>query len=211
MTSHSAEGDLVALVADKNIEYALRGLLTRSSAFAIRGIASRVLVHPQRDAGCRTRCTDLLRPYINRWSFAMVVFDHEGCGEEDSSREELEQRVEKTLFKNGWSQRAAVIVIDPELENWVWSESSIVDEIAGWNDSTTTLRDWLRANGWLVGNAAKPARPKEAFEAALRKANEPRSAALYEQLARRVDFSGCADPSFLKFKATLQGWFRENP
>jgi hypothetical protein len=136
-----------------------------------------------------------------------VVFDREGCGDEGSSREELESRVESLLFKNGWSHRAAAIVIDPELENWVWSDSPVVDEIAGWKDPTTSLRDWLRAQSWLASDAVKPVRPKEAFEAVLRKTHEPRSSALYGQLARRVDFSGCTDPSFLKLKSTLQGWF----
>jgi len=53
----------------------------------------------------------------------------------------------------------------------------------------------------------KPSDPKEAMDAALRRAQKARSSSLYLQLAQKVSFERCDDPAFLKFKKTLSTWF----
>jgi hypothetical protein len=50
--------DLVLLVADKNIEHGLRGLLSRPQALGIRSVTSKTYVHPQRDPGCAQNRTN---------------------------------------------------------------------------------------------------------------------------------------------------------
>jgi hypothetical protein len=62
---------------------------------------------------------DFLRPFVRSYARALVVFDREGCGQEQRPRDELEQIVEQHLARNGWDDHAAAIAIDPELENWV--------------------------------------------------------------------------------------------
>ena len=47
--------DLVVLAADKDMEHALRGLLSRHKSLPIRQIAFDIFVHPQHDAACATR------------------------------------------------------------------------------------------------------------------------------------------------------------
>jgi hypothetical protein len=93
------------------------------------------------------------------------------------------------------------------LEVWVWSDSSHVDTYLGWREQQPKLRDWLQQSGWLAAGQSKPARPKEAVEAALRKCRKPRSSAIYFELARHVSFQRCADPAFHKLLATLRSWF----
>jgi hypothetical protein len=56
-------------------------------------------------------------------------------------------------------------------------------------------------------NQAKPRRPKEALEAALREIRRPRSSALYSELATRVSLRGYDEPAFAALTATLQRWF----
>ena len=46
---------LVVLAADKDMEHALRGLLSRHKSLPIRQIAFDIFVHPQHDAACATR------------------------------------------------------------------------------------------------------------------------------------------------------------
>jgi hypothetical protein len=53
--------DLIVLVADADMEAAVRGLLSRPSALGIRPISFDVKRHVQRDAGCRSGAHDLLR------------------------------------------------------------------------------------------------------------------------------------------------------
>ena len=75
--------DLVLLVADKNIEYGMRGLLGRPEALGIRPIQFKIYVHPQHDPGCVARAQEFLRPFSSDYNHALVVFDHQGCGREE--------------------------------------------------------------------------------------------------------------------------------
>jgi hypothetical protein len=203
--------DLVLLVADKNLEGTLRGLLSRSAALGLRSVAFDLFIHPERDPGCYRHAHEFLRPFIGRYEHTLVVFDREGCGREEKDRLALEADVETRLRENGWSERAAAVVVDPELEVWVWSGSPHVETALGWRTGDPPFLDWLRGEGLLERGALKPARPKEAVERALRLTRRPRSSALYSQLARNVSTERCVDPSFAKLRSILQRWFPSVP
>ncbi|MEW6265189.1 MAG: hypothetical protein AB1641_19095 [Thermodesulfobacteriota bacterium] len=199
--------DLIALVADKNMEYALRGLLNRGLSLRITSVRADVYRHPEKDCGCRFNGVEFLCQFITHYQHALLMFDYDGSGRTEQSASDLEKAIEADLIRAGWSDRAAVIVIDPELEAWVWSDSPHVDRIAGWSGRRPSLREWLRQNRFLEAERIKPKRPKEAFESALREARIPRSSSLYFDLANRVGLERCRDDAFLKFKRVLQTWF----
>ncbi|MBI2875671.1 MAG: hypothetical protein HYY20_02180 [Candidatus Tectomicrobia bacterium] len=211
MTSEQIPKDLVILVADKNMEFTIKGLLSRPKALGVRFLANDLFVHPEQDTGCLLRSHDFLRSFINRYAHALVMLDREGCGREGSSREVLEREVEDRLSRSGWGNRAVAIVLDPELEIWVWSDSPHVDSVLGWEGKQPDLKTWLRSQGFWDAQRTKPDRPKEAVEEALRLARKARSSSNYFQLAQRVGFGRCTDPAFLKLKAALQDWFSEEP
>ena len=203
--------DLIALVPDADIEHGLLGVVSRVSSLHVRPFSCHVQRHPERDPGCLLRADESLRMFTLRYAHALVLFDREGCGRSDETREALEQEVENRLSQTGWKGRCAVIVIDPELDAWVWSDSPNVDRILGWDPATgVDLRAWLREQGLLGLQQDKPQRPKEALEAALRKVRRGRSPALYRRLAEKVSLDRCADAAFLKLKTTLQSWFAES-
>jgi hypothetical protein len=54
--------DLVCLVADKNMEAALRGLLERHQALRLRQLSFDLQVHPRRDPGCYNAAHEFLQP-----------------------------------------------------------------------------------------------------------------------------------------------------
>jgi hypothetical protein len=197
--------DLVVLIADKNIEGALRGLLSRPRSLGLREISCDLYVHPERDPGCLLRGHHFLKPFAHKYAHALVIFDREGSGRE-AERAFLESEVEDRLSSSGWDDRAAAVVIDPELEVWVWNESPHVESALGWSGDMS-LKDWLTQKGWLREGETKPAQPKTAVEEALRLARRPRSSALYQELARRVSTDRCIDAAFLKLRRTLAGWF----
>ena len=205
--SEGAAKDLVCLVADKDLEQAIGALLQRPEALDIRPPIFDVFPHPEKDPGCCHHGVDFLRPFATRYRHALLVFDFEGCGREGKTSSELEQDLETDLSRNGWDDRARVIVIEPELEVWVWSDSPEVDAILGWSGKLPGLRAWLEQEGWLEAGAAKPERPKEAMEAALREARKPRSSATFRKLAETVSFQRCQDRKFLRLKQVLQRWF----
>ncbi len=65
--------------------------------------------------------------------------------------------------------------------------------------------------GWLQEESVKPARPKEAFKDALNEARKPRSASLYEQIAKKVSLRRCKDEAFQELKGILSQWFPAIP
>jgi hypothetical protein len=199
--------DLVVLVADKDMEQATRQLLQRPASFGISAPTYEVYTHPARDPGCRTASQELLRPLASQFRFALVLFDREGSGGEALERDALERQVEGQLEANGWRGRCSALVLDPELEIWVWTDSSELDQVIGWAGRQPPVREWLRAQGFTLNAAGKPARPKEALREALRHVRKQPSASLFAALAARAGLSRCTDPAFLKFRATLQRWF----
>lgn len=199
--------DLVVLVPDKNTEAALTGILGRPAALRIRPIQVRIFTHPERDPGCFHRSHDFLRPMVLTYRHALVVFDRVGSGRESEAREILERRVEENLARSGWGDRGAAVVIDPELEAWVWSPSPHVAACLGWPSDVFSLKNWLTHSGlWPEGNS-KPPDPKRAVETILYYVKKPRSSALYAKLAQTISFQRCTNPAFLKLQTTLQEWF----
>jgi hypothetical protein len=199
--------DLVLLVADTYMEAALRGLLARPQSLCIHAIHWKPFVHPGHDPGCLKRGHDFLRPMSRDFEHALVLFDRDGCGREDLSVEELEKAVEKNLFRSGWSGRARTIVIQPELEAWVWAGSRNVCLCLGWSCSYNDLRMWIEAQNLWNKEDAKPHDPKKAVELALRKVGKSKSSSIYEKIARQVSFEACTDASFIKLKSILESWF----
>lgn len=206
--------NLVLLVPDKNIEHTIKGVLTRHQALGIRQLVYQrdfdCFVHPEHDPGCLRTSESFLRPFANQYEHALVLFDREGCGKDQLPREIIEQEVETRLSQSGWDGRANVIVLDPEIEIWVWSDSPHVNKVLGWEGKQPDLRTWLANQSFLAPGQLKPERPKEAMETALRQSGKSRSSALYFQLAEKVSLNRCVDPAFLKLKNTLQQWFATN-
>ncbi|AEJ61528.1 hypothetical protein Spith_1263 [Spirochaeta thermophila DSM 6578] len=198
--------DLVVLVADKDMEVAIRRLLQcRADSLKIRGnITFAVHTHPQRDPGVLNDGVNFLRNFVGKCSHALVLFDREGCGREHLSAERLEEEMEAQLHRNGWSRESvSVIVLDPELEIWVWSGSSHVSKVIGLSEQE--LDSLLKE---VPCNALKkPLRPKEALKEALRRSTRPFSSSIFDSLAKDVSLTKCQDRAFKKFKATLRRWF----
>lgn len=200
--------DLVILVPGKDESEAMEGLLcTRRKSLGIRSVRYEILVHPGHDAGCFTGAPQFLRMYQGRADHALVLFDHEGSGQEGRSCPEVEDHVRQRLASSGWGGNADVVVVRPELEAWVWSDSPKVDEALGWRGHQPSLRVWLREAGYLTEGQTKPSRPKESLEAALREVRMPQSSALFRRLAEEVGLERCSDTSFLRLKEILRRWF----
>lgn len=205
--------DLIILVADKDTECCLNGLLPRfPQVLGTKPFSFDIYSHPLHDAGCRGGSSEFLRPFIQDYDYCIVIFDHEGSGGENKPRTELSVQIENDLEKNGWEGRSKVIIIEPELENWIWVRSPHLAQIINWS-SPEELENWLIENQYKRDSEQiKPNRPKEALEAAMKVSKKRRSSAIYEDLAERVSFRYCVDQSFIEFKQTLHRWFRiENP
>jgi hypothetical protein len=202
--------DLIVLTADRNTEAAVRGVLMRPKTIGIRPLIFDIHRHPNKDPGCLLEGIEFLGTFVRMYEHALLVFDLEGCGQEkNKSAQDIEQDMEKEFSSAEWGERAAVIVIEPELDAWVWSDSPHVEKILGWAKHSPELRAWLIEKKYLEKGMSKPSRPKEALEDALRIARKPRSSSIYADLASKVSLARCTDRAFVKMREILRRWFRE--
>jgi hypothetical protein len=207
MSAPADKRDLLVLVADRNMEMAVRGVLAREKSLGIRQVTADVHRHPEHDCGCRQAGVEFLNVFVGRYAHALLMFDREGCGQEEGLTEDIESELEMALASTGWANRAAAIVLDPELEIWVWNDSPHVEKELGWSGRQPDLQTWLCQRGFLQPGQIKPARPKEALEAALRQLGRSRSSALFAGLARKVSLKKCKDRAFVKLRTALRDWF----
>ena len=205
MNQAAAEKDLIVLAADADIRFAMQALLSRSESLGIAPIDFNVVRHHNRDSGCRTQAANYLRPRLGRYARSLVIFDRDGCSS-NSSRVDIQNRVELDLRRNGWEDRSKAIVIDPELEAWVWGcQEALL--VLGWSEEYGSLRSWLDEQGLWPASAQKPPDPKKALDAVRRRTGLKRSPRIYERIASAANFAHCQDVAFCELKDTLQLWF----
>ncbi len=199
--------DLFVLVADKNMDFLMRGLLPRIPVIEnVMAFTFDILVHPYRDSGIFNESDDFLRPFSTNYTYALVILDHHGSGREQIERGEVEHAISHKLNISGWKDRNVVICIDPELENWIWVNETRIKEAISW-EREPGLYEWLHLNKWKTPSEPKPKHPKEAFEAAIRLSNTPRSSSLYRSIASQANYRNCQDAAFQKMLLQLREWF----
>jgi hypothetical protein len=200
--------DLIVLCADQDARLGVQALLTRHSQLGFRKLDFQAVKHNNRDNGVFQDAHNFLRPECNAFSHALAICDFEGCGRERRlPREEIETLIEQHLQSNGWENRAAAIVIAPELEAWVWGDWPALAKEVNWPGGAEALRAWLAARGWIAPEQAMPSRPKESLDRVLRQINRSASSSLFAALGRTADSSSCADPAFRKLLVQLKLWF----
>lgn len=209
MTADDVEAkDLVILAADSQAKATLKTLLSeRRRSLQIREISGDIYDHPNKDPGCLNKAHDFLRGFAETYRHALVIFDLHGCGAEDEDKTDLERQVQERLVQNGWDERRVrCLILDPELEIWVWSDSPETAQALGWEQHA--LEPWLDEQDlWSSHEQSKPDDPKKAMEAALEQAKIPRSASIYRRIASNVGLGRCTDSSFQRLKEVLQSWF----
>lgn len=206
--------DCLFLVADKNMEGMLKGFFSRQAFHHAMGCGhvdfdarqDLVVAHGQNDPGLYTRANEFLQPYACSHKHAVVIVDVEWDG--SPGEKAISQRMHEHLASAGWSDdRGCAVVIAPELENWVWQNSLHVCSALSFDGTFSELRTSLENQGFWRQNAAKPDRPKEAVEWALRQSRKARSSAIYQQLATRATARGCTDLAFHTLRNALLRWF----
>jgi len=197
--------DLFILVADKNSEFALKGALARPEALGIHPIQFEIRPHVGRDGGARKTGAEVLALQKRQYHHGLLIFDFEGSGTDLPDAHSLEAELDAKIARL-WSDSAKAIVIDPELDIWVWGSDNAIEAAIDW-PAGKRLREWLHEQGFAFDANEKPIRPKEALEAALNIPKQPRSSALYQHIASSISLARCKDAAFVRLKQRLQEWF----
>ena len=207
--------DCLFLLADSNMKAAFEGFLTREAfhlslgcgAFDFDPIQDLFVAAGDNDPGLYTRGHELLRPYQNTHRHAVIVIDAAWDG--SPGAEVIRQHLTAKIRESGWEENDfKVIVIDPELEEWIWQQNHHVANALGCNHIQEILDD-MRASGIWPEGQAKPNHPKEALETVLRKNRIPRSSSIYQKITSRVSVNHCQDGAFQELLAALCLWFPE--
>ncbi len=122
--------DCVFLFADAEMQAAFQEFFSRQSfeltletgPFSVDPAQDFLRDAAGKDSGVYLRAHEFLRPYQTSHRHAVVVLDEkwEGSTGAGKIREDIRQR----LRSSGWAdERFAVVVIEPELENWIWQDN----------------------------------------------------------------------------------------
>jgi hypothetical protein len=203
--------DLIVLTADTDMKVTVDTLLNNPHKLGTHAITFDSYKHPQRDNGCYKEAENFLRPFTQQYRHALVLFDYHGSGvQAGTALDDVYRELDERFARNGWpDNRAAAVVLYPELESWVWSTSPEIATCLGWEDDAA-LRTWLRDKGFLTDDAPKPDDPKQAMEQSLRMVRKRHSPAIFRKLAETVSIKRCEDTSFQRFLEIVRLWFPAN-
>jgi hypothetical protein len=157
------------------------------------------------DGGVRKHGPTLADQLAHLHSRVLLVFDYEGCG--DTSSPIAIADTLRLKLRRHWGTRADVVVVEPELEGWIWRARSQIQTELGL--SPAELVNLLKIGGFAADSSQKPVPPKDALEHVLRSTNRPFSSDFHARVARSASLrtAGCGSPSFVQFVQTLQRWF----
>lgn len=182
--------DLFVLTADSEMQAVFRSVLARPDALGIRGIDFEVDRHQRRDPGVYTEGPEFLRDKRKGVEFHrfMLAFDHEGSGCHRGPAE-CARMLQGRLDSCSFTDRSAVVIIDPELEEWLWHDPAVLGDASGVAAAVKGPKDRLE-QVFLRRHKRQP-RPRD-----------------FEQIAGRANLGAWSgSPSFRILKETLQNWF----
>lgn len=206
----SGKRPLVILVADGTMRAVFQSFFRRSHFHrtlqcqrfefdAVRDVFNDPL---HTDGGVCARCEELLRGYQRTHHCALVVIDQQFGAERPAS--EVQQEMKARLSRSGWGDRVQVIVIDPELEVWLWQDNPNVQQAL--NCRGGFRQDLMSSGDWPV-DSAKPLKPKATMQRLIRANRAGAPVAVYARIAEKVSVEGCVDGAFSTLRETLRSWF----
>jgi len=162
------------------------------------------------DGGIHRRAHELLRRYIRSHQNAVVILDQKFGGR--LSAAVVRGEILGNLLRNGWSAECVeVVVIDPELEVWLWQRRNPHIARAFRYNGAVSLEEFLAAEGFRPSAAVKPAKPKEAASLLLRRYHAGVPMVVYTRVVKNISISGCQDPAFSRLVSALRRWFPVDP
>jgi len=207
--------DCIFLLADLGMVAAFKGFFSRQGfhyalgtvPFQIDPKLDIICDRAGNDPGVYSRAHELLRTYQSSHRYAVIVLDNawEGSPGVEKIRADISAKMEQV----GWAKnRFVVIVIDPELEAWMWQDNPHIARSFGFSKSPS-LRDWLSEQALWPVNSDKPPDPKLAFEKTLKVSKAKIPSVVFKKICSEISFKHCVDDAFGLLTSTLQKWFRD--
>jgi len=163
------------------------------------------------DPGLLSDAHDNLRSHQHTHERAIVIIGAQFPGTpgiDDAGAAEIRRRILANLRSSGWRENyIEVVVIQPMLEAWLWSESDYVSSVFGVSRFDDLRAKLVKEGVWEKG-ASKPRDFKQATALARRIKQRVSGAALFRKVFTcRRSLADCAEPGFIRLRSTLRTWF----
>ncbi len=134
--------DLFFLVADSNMEYAIRGFFERGATHQILGCRpfefdpgrdrDIVVAAGDNDPGLYVRANEWLKARATGYRHVVVMIDAEWEG--SPGAEAIRNKLGKHIEDAGWAAADGLgLVLEPEVDIWLWSDSPHSATTMGWD------------------------------------------------------------------------------
>jgi hypothetical protein len=134
--------DLLVYTADADAMAVMTAILARPLSLGIREITYDVKRHPGRDSGMYQTGAELARFEKGKYRKVLLMWDHHGSGRDHlETPEACVSAVERKLDDITWSGHRSAVVIDPELEEWLWHNTTSVHRHCGITQEQ--LLEWM--------------------------------------------------------------------
>ena len=237
---------LLILTADKECAATVRGFFERDNFHRSLGCGpirlgessfdpeKDVLVHPGHDPGVWKDPQLILLPERKAYDKALVILDAEWSGAPQPQR--LVADIEKLAHSQGkWERnRFEVILIQPELEAWIWQRNIHVAEAFEFPGRDSELWEHLalqslaldkrtRKHYFVPADTAsgqppawptterKPKNPKGVAEALTSYCRSGPPSGIFNEIGSKVSVAHCEDEAFKKLREALRRWFPPIP
>lgn len=203
--------DMLVYVADADAEAFMRSTLIKHQALGIRAISFEIERHPLRDAGMIQSGAELARLQKGKYNKALLMWDHHGSGRDHRQEPEaVAYGIQRKMDSFSWSGNSTVVVLVPELEEWLWHCENAV--AAHCEVTTVQLSQWLEAYAKDLASTVdilKQRQPKELFEHVMRnrlkRTISPRD---FDEIGKRAGIKGLLGcRSFRSIVDVLRIWF----
>ena len=210
--------DVIFHLADEHMEKGLRAFFSRDDwqyalgckQFDIDPLSQQDIfrVAGHTDGGIWKHAGTNLRLFTDKYRFAVIVLDADF--EPHPGADVLQEDIAKAMVEAGWDlERFAVIVIQPELEAWLWAPNLNVAKAFGHADFDVLRGNLERERLWTAGDP-KPHDLKRARDHAARlggkKTGGPIFKGVFSEISKRA-CDRCVEPGFIALRAALRKWF----
>lgn len=189
-----------------------------------------IRIHPAHDPGVWTDPHTVLQAERNNFQYALIILDAAWVGAPPAAQivSDIEGLVRTRAY---WERpRFEVILIQPELEAWIWQRNPHVAEAFEFSGSDAELWRFLEAQALRLDNdrkkhrfipadplarlppawpqvAPKPENPKGLVEALSHHCRSGPASGIFNEISSTISVRGCQDLAFLRLRDALRRWF----
>jgi hypothetical protein len=210
--------DVIFHLADGNMEKGLKAFFARDDWDFVLG-CERFEIDPlsendffrvggDTDGGIWKHAADNLRPFRAKYEHAVVILDADFAP--NPGADVLRQDISAAMLRSGWpTERFLVVIIEPELEAWLWAPNLNVAQAFGFGDFERLRAALERENVWNRGEA-KPHDLKAARNFAAKQGGKKTGGPIFKAVFSTISQAACErceERGFICLRNALQEWF----